>query len=746
MVSILLLPKAEVNAQVTIGSLPFTYTQNFNSLPTSTSPSTTWQNNTSLPGWYAETTVNGYDLSTIKPSDGTNPTNGVTSFGVGTETNRSFGAVMTSGSDVYWGIKVKNNTNEPIRHLLLNYTVKQWNNSQGNASSTMLVSYKVGAATLTETGYISLDSMNATSPFVKNKDVLDGNLPANLTIKKQFPIRGILLQPGQEIFIRWTNQFAAKNKRDDLAIDDVQLQAVKDLVFYSKPTGSLDNVGTWSSKADLTGFSPSSLAGENQQFQLTQARLQATSLTSNLSLPASAKLVLTGKAVFNIPAAFTFRGTVDVLDSATLYINNKELPTLGQVAPGSTVVYGAMDVQDIATVTYGNLQIEGWQVKTLKSKTVVTGHLKIKGGGKLALGDFDLHMKDHRKFSEHDAQSYIQTQGKGRVRVELKAGESAKIPVGNSQYTPISLKLTSGVTDTFGVRAINSLYTGYLNDEPQGVLIDTKAVNKTWFIDEKEKGGSNMEITLYWQASDTLRGFKEDNIYLAHYENGTWDRLPAGRATLANGQYSMTRTGITSFSPFAMLAPDGPGAVPLPVSLLYLKAKRANGQVQVEWATASEDNNAFFQLEQSLDGYLFRPVGDQVEGAGNSQVTRVYQHKISGHPGQTIYLRLRQTDFDGTTTVSKAIAVAPGATHPTASLALYPNPTSGSFSLRGTYLQEGTAHLTVFHSSGKQVMTQQVQVQAGQSEEVTLQRQPAGVYFVQVRYADQQTMLRVVKQ
>lgn len=94
----------------------------------------------------------------------------------------------------------------------------------------------------------------------------------------------------------------------------------------------------------------------------------------------------------------------------------------------------------------------------------------------------------------------------------------------------------------------------------------------------------------------------------------------------------------------------------LPVELMYFQASTAHDAVTLEWATATERNNARFAVERSTDNVEWAMVA-QVPGAGDSQTTRVYS-VIDRSPASGLsYYRLVQVDLDGTETQLRSIAV-----------------------------------------------------------------------------------------
>ena len=109
-------------------------------------------------------------------------------------------------------------------------------------------------------------------------------------------------------------------------------------------------------------------------------------------------------------------------------------------------------------------------------------------------------------------------------------------------------------------------------------------------------------------------------------------------------------------------------SAPLPIELVSFTAKAAGNEVSLEWVTASERENDYFTIERSRDGQNFEEVV-RVDGAGNSTSLISYE-EVDALPftGQSYY-RLRQTDYNGATTVSPIQAVSIEAV-----LVVYPNP------------------------------------------------------------------------
>lgn len=93
--------------------------------------------------------------------------------------------------------------------------------------------------------------------------------------------------------------------------------------------------------------------------------------------------------------------------------------------------------------------------------------------------------------------------------------------------------------------------------------------------------------------------------------------------------------------------------VALPIELISFDVQNTEGSKnQLTWTTASEKNNSHFDIERSTDGTTFHNIG-QVKG--NNKPSS-YQY-VDAAPFTTSYYRLKQVDFDGTTTYSKVVSV-----------------------------------------------------------------------------------------
>jgi hypothetical protein len=136
--------------------------------------------------------------------------------------------------------------------------------------------------------------------------------------------------------------------------------------------------------------------------------------------------------------------------------------------------------------------------------------------------------------------------------------------------------------------------------------------------------------------------------------------------------YGVTRGTGYGFSLYEMQV-LGSYVAPLPVELTVFQATATGAAVALTWATASEKNNAGFEVQRSANGEGFAKLA-WVAGAGSSQSAHRYSFRDDVPLGGVSYYRLKQVDADGVTSYSPVQTVT--RTAPTV-LTAYPNPTVG---------------------------------------------------------------------
>ncbi|MFT7242080.1 MAG: hypothetical protein ACI83L_002446 [Cryomorphaceae bacterium] len=114
---------------------------------------------------------------------------------------------------------------------------------------------------------------------------------------------------------------------------------------------------------------------------------------------------------------------------------------------------------------------------------------------------------------------------------------------------------------------------------------------------------------------------------------------------------------------------------PLPIELISFTATVKDAFVEINWITATENHNDYFNVERSADGINFKSIG-QVNGAGNSSQTLKYAIVDDTPLNGISYYRLRQTDYDGKSSYSELEAIVFDRRNGF-NFKIYPNPNNG---------------------------------------------------------------------
>jgi len=179
--------------------------------------------------------------------------------------------------------------------------------------------------------------------------------------------------------------------------------------------------------------------------------------------------------------------------------------------------------------------------------------------------------------------------------------------------------------------------------------------------------GGNMNI--YWNNNNP----NEENIvgngtitvysdYYCHYNNET------------NGSPCMQQlASYNHFNANNIKKVSGSYVNPLPIVLSKLTAKSNPNSTTIYWTTESETNNDYFTIYRSDDGETYEPIGT-INGAGDSEQTINYSF-TDYYPTENVqYYKLKQTDYDGKSETSKAIAVKRNAKAEACDVKVFPNP------------------------------------------------------------------------
>lgn len=190
---------------------------------------------------------------------------------------------------------------------------------------------------------------------------------------------------------------------------------------------------------------------------------------------------------------------------------------------------------------------------------------------------------------------------------------------------------------------------------------------------------------------------------------------------------------------------------PQPVALIGFAARSAGPCARLEWATATEENNAYFNVERSADGFAFQPIG-QVAGHRAGAAPRAYflvDPHVAQHGAPVLHYRLRQVHTDGSSTYSPVRTVRVEAVEPAAlQLSACPGPSTGGAPVIWVEQPtEGPLTAVLIDAAGRHLgefrTTARVSEGLFSTKTVGL---PSGVYLVRVTTAGTSQLLKLIRE
>jgi len=248
-------------------------------------------------------------------------------------------------------------------------------------------------------------------------------------------------------------------------------------------------------------------------------------------------------------------------------------------------------------------------------------------------------------------------------------------------------------------------------------LSDAVSVRYTFATPDTIRAGECLTIITDYSGSSPMPAyFRDINNGTAIWNNSGDDIVLSNGAASCTETYTTPTAGCITLlvgtnTDDCSLTPADLGTGPIPVELMYFNAEQKGQMVRLDWATASELNNDFFELQKSNDGFNFSPIA-VMEGQGTSTQVSTYSFQdYSNSPSESIYYRLNQVDFDGKSEYSKVLKIknanAPYVVTKNGNVVnvIFDNELSKKYTLSditGKVLQKGTVnkHLTIDKKNG----------------------------------------------
>jgi hypothetical protein len=394
-------------------------------------------------------------------------------------------------------------------------------------------------------------------------------------------------------------------------------------VYYPKHSGinNLSSLSNWSTQMDGTGTVPVHF-GAGQLFMLNNS---------------------SGDMAFTTGADWTIAGQLTVPSGKTLTITNNTTTTLscdinnsGTITGASLVLNGSAMQTLGGTNTITNLTIDNASNVTLNNNVNISNTLTMTNG-KLIIGNNNVIANTA---TAGNANSYVQTNGTGKLRLNVANLASLKFPVGNTYYDPVTVSNNSGAADNFSIRVLDDVYESGLT----GLLKSILRIKSTWDITKTNpNAGAGVNLTFQWQSAQNA-GMITPALH--NFIATAWLKQTNIGSLLNATTYTYPNyTG--SFGAFVIID----NMATLPISWGEFTAIAKNGAVLLQWETLSERNTKNFIIQHSVNNNDWKNIGT-VNASGNADRAVQYSFTHTDPVSGMNYYRIVQFDQDNKSTMS----------------------------------------------------------------------------------------------
>lgn len=392
--------------------------------------------------------------------------------------------------------------------------------------------------------------------------------------------------------------------------------------------------------------------------------------------------------------------------------------------------WGTVNVNHNMTIT-GNYSVPNSTVNIAAGKTLtITGNLSVAvgaGGGNTINVYGTLQVNGNVTISSN---LIIHPGGKVVVDGSMTVISSQYLTVGTAVAPPpyadlvIKQNLVSQQSGDVTVRQNGrmAVYGNVTNNTSGGSLLNINAGGQVYIH-------GNINLTA---GGNTITNSNATNPY-GLYVNGTITN-PSSTTTANKADKATMQSTNSSFASWVASQPNSP----LPVTLLFFKLDQAvEDGIVLKWATSSEINFDYFEIQRSTDGINFQTM-DQVKGHGTTLIRQDYTWKDLTPTIGKNYYRLRSIDYDGYAEYFNLVAAVWEAERKSG---IFPNPVrDGRVSVDLNFVPDSNTTITVSDLSGSVVGRF---FAATNHTDLQLDLNP-GTYIVTVQTSDFKTVTRLL--
>ncbi|MCK6614130.1 MAG: YCF48-related protein [Ignavibacteriaceae bacterium] len=257
-----------------------------------------------------------------------------------------------------------------------------------------------------------------------------------------------------------------------------------------------------------------------------------------------------------------------------------------------------------------------------------------------------------------------------------------------------------------------TLYSMHFFNPDTGFVVGSsgkiwKTTNGTNFTEITSPVATTIYVVRFVNRQLGWFGASGGDIYFTLDGGETWNRYPAllgSSQSTRDIQFAEGKMWIAGTDGMILKTNADPT---IPVELTSFTAHYTGGTVTLTWVTATETNNAGFEIERSIqspENGSWHSAGF-VPGAGTSTERNIYTFTDQPESDGSVYYRLKQKDLDGSYTYSQVIMINTGAVESFSLGQNYPNPFNPVTMIEFALAAQSEITLKIYDILGKEIAT-----------------------------------------
>ncbi|MBL7729255.1 MAG: T9SS type A sorting domain-containing protein [Dinghuibacter sp.] len=488
----------------------------------------------------------------------------------------------------------------------------------------------------------------------------------------------------------------------------------------------------------------------------------------NLAKATNTRIVVGAGTQVNITGGIQYTGTTQLTNNGSINLLKNPLNAAGgdhwadstanvmDPASTGTVSFKSDRQQNVfgPTVFY-NLETNGAGIQLLQSNEV-RNNLRMNGGLVFFANAFDsIYVSNTSNSAISSTVTFNNSFVHGKLARRCNNTLVYLFPVGkillpDSLYAPIQILKVNTNPAVYTAAYFPSLPPDAANF--MNPPIDHISQLEYWEISSDILSGldDDARVTLTWRGYSAVgaTAATRDSLLVAHYINNTGFRWePEYDVNLANnvagtvaGGSVTTNINVGSFIQAHKLFTLGSRSPfnRLPLEQFNWQVNAVNNTSLVQWDVVNDVEIRQYEIERSLSGSLFTPVGSKTAlgftGRGNYQFT-----DMQPQPGWNFY-RIKMMAANNRSYYSDIKKVFIGQE---LNISVYPNPARENLNIQFSSLPGGGALATITDASGRVILNRRL---ANNTTTLNTQNWARGIYLLRIQYEGGVFTRRLVKE